>query len=57
MWHWIDEEQQKKDLENQMRILNKVREEAELKQKARDAHEANRCPHCGRNDPMPPWLD
>lgn len=56
MWHIIDEERQEENRKRQQEIFDASREEAERKQKAREAHEANKCPHCGRNDPLPPWL-
>jgi hypothetical protein len=29
---------------------------AEIKAEVEQAWEANRCPHCGRIDPLPKWL-
>lgn len=56
MWHIITEQQREEARKNQERIFERMREEGEEKRKAREAHEARKCPHCGRNDPLPPWL-
>ena len=56
MWFIVTKEEQKRDREEVERIWSEWRERAGEKQKARESHEAKRCPHCGRNDPLPPWL-
>lgn len=56
MWIVIDEKQQQASREAMERMFEQGRKEAEERRKAREAHEACRCPHCGRNDPLPPWL-
>jgi hypothetical protein len=57
MWMVIDEKQQeasRKFMEEQNR---RHAEEAKQKAEAREAHiKATTCPHCGRHDPVPPWL-
>lgn len=47
------QEAQRKSSELQFKMMM---EEARQKSEARKAHEKCRCPHCGRNDPLPPWL-
>lgn len=56
MWMIVTEEQQKQNREAQERIFEAMREDSKRKAEARKAHEACKCPHCGRNDPLPPWL-
>lgn len=36
--------------------FERMLKDAEKKREAREAWEACKCPHCGRNDPLPPWL-
>ncbi len=48
-----DRERQEQFMADQMR---KMIAEHEEKRKRRAAWEAGKCPHCGRNDPIPPWL-
>ena len=36
--------------------FQRMLEDARNKSEARKAWEACKCPHCGRNDPLPPWL-
>lgn len=56
MWIVVTPEEEKAAKEAQMREFRRGLKKAEEKRKAREAHEACRCPHCGRNDPLPPWL-
>lgn len=58
MWHIITREKmetQRKEAEKQMRQMV---EEGKRKAEARKAWEASNppCPHCGRKEPLPIWL-
>lgn len=56
MWFIETETDRKKREEAQRERLLLAGEAARAKSEARAAWLAGKCPHCGRNDPMPPWL-
>jgi len=56
MWLITPKQEQKERERRTMEIYERMLELGKKKREAREAYEANRCPHCGRNDPLPPWL-
>lgn len=53
---FVTKEDQKRQTELAEDHLREMLEHAKKQDAARKAHEANRCLACGRNDPLPPWL-
>jgi len=57
MWYVITKADEEKLREQGAERLRRSLEEARKKQEAREAHQKSTCcPHCGRSDPLPPWL-
>ena len=56
MWYVVTPEETEKQNRYASEQFKRAVEEAERKRKARESHDACKCPHCGRNDPLPPWL-
>ena len=52
----ITEEDHARQHQAIMDHLRRGMKEAREKQEAREAYEKSRCPHCGRVDPLPSWL-
>ncbi len=56
MWFIVTEEERKKQEEHATQQFTRIMEESAKRSEARKAWEACKCPYCGRNDPLPPWL-
>ncbi|MBX9678834.1 MAG: hypothetical protein K2X38_08710 [Gemmataceae bacterium] len=53
----IDNQAHKKTKEVLAEQFRKASEDAAKKFEAREQHiKATTCPHCGKHDPVPPWL-
>lgn len=57
MWHVVTEEDVRRSKEAAMRLYMEAVERERKKAEARRRHqETTKCEHCGRTDPIPPWL-
>lgn len=58
MYHIISEEDRKRNQEAQAKELERSMEEARERAEQREAWRKShpRCPHCGYEPPLPPWL-
>ena len=57
MWYIVDEKEREENAKRIMENFKRASEEAAKREAARKAWlESHTCEHCGRHDPLPPWL-